>query len=546
MKTQYLRLSSVRIETLWLEHYKNLRDVRVEFDSTSPYTVLVGENGSGKSNLLEAITHIFRHLDLDQMAPFTYSITYTCRHRRISIDARTGQWPTARVAGLGDAESTLLGRREFMEEDGDRRPKYRPAFVFGYYSGPSDRLNALFEKHRERYYRQIIKKRVDESEAPVRSNALRRLFYAQSQHGQFALLAFFMNAGGDGASDLAFLREHLQIEALESVLFALKRPPWRRSHGGDTRFWNSEGEVRDFLDKLYRAALLPMRAERRIAVDLTKNPTVESLYLFLPDANALAEVYASYHNQYAFFTALESTFISKVLSEVRTRVRISSPGVGAVTYRDLSEGEQQLLLVLGLLRFTAEEETLFLLDEPDTHLNPAWSAQYLYFLDHFIKHHQSCHILMTTHDPLVFARLERSQVRIALRGTDGHVTVMPPDEDPRGMGVEAILTSDLFRLPSALDQPTQRELEEWRRLSDREEPLSPDERARLAELTSKLRQLGITQTMRDPLYREFVRAWSKQAAPDWAERTEFSQEELDERELLAAEIVSELRHRMDQ
>ena len=28
-------------------------------------------------------------------------------------------------------------------------------------------------------------------------------------------------------------------------------------------------------------------------------------------------------------------------------------------------------MVLGLLRFTKEDEALFLLDEPDTHLNPA-------------------------------------------------------------------------------------------------------------------------------------------------------------------------------
>jgi ABC-type cobalamin/Fe3+-siderophores transport system ATPase subunit len=86
-----------------------------------------------------------------------------------------------------------------------------------------------------------------------------------------------------------------------------------------------------------------------------------------------------------------------------TRVRMTEAvGGGAVTYRDLSEGEQQLLLVLGLLKFTAEDEALFLLDEPDTHLNPAWSTQYLEFLDRFIqlkKRGETCHIIMTSHDP---------------------------------------------------------------------------------------------------------------------------------------------------
>jgi predicted ATP-dependent endonuclease of OLD family len=32
------------------------------------------------------------------------------------------------------------------------------------------------------------------------------------------------------------------------------------------------------------------------------------------------------------------------------------------------------------LRFTAEDESLFLLDEPDTHLNPRWCVDYLGYL----------------------------------------------------------------------------------------------------------------------------------------------------------------------
>ncbi|TOM44863.1 hypothetical protein CGH75_27395, partial [Vibrio parahaemolyticus] len=68
-----------------------------------------------------------------------------------------------------------------------------------------------------------------------------------------------------------------------------------------------------------------------------------------------------------FFQDLESTYVSELISEVRIRVKLKKND-GSVTFRELSEGEQQLLTVLGLLRFTAEDESLFLLDEPDTHL----------------------------------------------------------------------------------------------------------------------------------------------------------------------------------
>jgi len=531
----------MRLDEVTIGEFKNLKDLRVDFDETSPYTVLVGENGAGKSNLIEALTFIFRNIDLDLEAPFDYSLKYRCRGNHIEVRARRDEFPQFWVKAAGDQEFLELTKRRFMEVDEQERPLYRPAFVFGYYSGPSDRLEVLYERHRERYYSWIIKPREARLRGKtVNSNALRRLFYAQNLHGQFALLAFFMDAGESGDDDRRFLKEHLQIEGLDSVLFALQRPPWRRS-GDDTRFWNAEGEVREFLEKLYSAAFLPIRMDRRIPVDLTKKPVIESLYLFLADRNALGKVFKSYRNQYAFFTALESTYISKVLSEVRARVRISDEaGGGEVTYRDLSEGEQQLLLVLGLLKFTAEEEALFLLDEPDTHLNPAWSTQYLDFLDRFIRERESCHIVMSTHDPLVFARLTKAQVRVFRREPDGVVHAETPLQDPRGMGVQAILTSDLFRLRSTLDPETQHDLDVQRRLAMKANELTPLEESELKQVSTKLDKSGFWISERDPLYSLFLRKWTEREKPEWTKTVELTAQQLKEQQELAAEIVAEI------
>lgn len=531
----------MRLHELMIGDFKNLRNVTVRFDEQSPYTVLVGENGAGKSNLIEALSLIFRNLDLELEAPFTYVISYRCRGTRVRVVAERDEFPKFFVAAAADVESYAeISRKQFMRDGDDGRPLYRPAFVFGYYSGPSDRLASLYEKHRERYYNWIIKPVASRHRAVGDPNSLRRLFYAQTVHGQFALLAFFMAPGLESDSDQAFLREHLQIDGLDSVLFALKRPPWRR-RGGDPRFWNAEGDVREFLSQLYGEALLPTRMNRRIALDLTKNPSVESLYLFLPTPEALARVYQLYQNQYAFFTALESTHLSKLLGEVRTRVRMTPEAGGRpVTYRDLSEGEQQLLLVLGLLRFTARDEALFLLDEPDTHLNPAWSTQYLDFLGRFIHNNETCHIVMSTHDPLVFAGLEKSQVRIFRRDANANVIVEVPDQSPRGMGVAAILTSDLFRLRTTLDLETQQDLDRQRLLAMKSD-LSPDEDVELHRIRERLRGRGFGSTIRDPLYELFVNAWTERQDPSWADAVQLTAEQRRQRATLANEIVSQLR-----
>lgn len=530
-----MRLDAVRIGA-----FKNLRDFSVDFDEGSPYTVLVGENGAGKSNLIEALALIFRRLDLDVEAPFDYSLKYECRGSQIEVDAKADEFPTFRIKRSDEAKYSDLPRKTFMAEDPDGRPHHRPAFVFGYYSGPSDRLAVIFEKHRERFYSWIIKAPEQRGKTISDPNALRRLFYAQTLHGQFALIAFFMESSDASKEDRDFLREHLQIEGLDSVLFALKEPPWKRK-GGDPRFWNAVGEVQQFLSRLYDQAMLPLRMTRRIPIDLTKNPIVKSLYLFLSSAEALSDVYRSYGDQYSFFTALESMHLSKVLAEVRTRVRMSAgAGSGNVTYRDLSEGEQQLLLVLGLLKFTARDEALFLLDEPDTHLNPAWSTQYLAFLDRFIRGRDSCHIVMSSHDPLVFAGLERAQVRIFRRDEKGCAVAEPPDQDPRGMGVAAILTSDLFRLKTTLDAKTQVALDRQRVLGMKQD-LTPEEEVELGRIRDDLRGRGFDFTIRDPLYQEFLKAWTAQEDPAWREAVELTPKQREDRGKLAARIVEELR-----
>ena len=138
----------MRLDKVTIGEFKNLRNLQVDFDEKSPYTVLVGENGAGKSNLIEALSLIFRNLDLDVEAPFSYQIRYQCREHDVEIHAERDQFPRFSARSLGAGEYVELPRKRFMTEDEHGRPFYRPGFVFGYYSGPSDRLAVIFETRR--------------------------------------------------------------------------------------------------------------------------------------------------------------------------------------------------------------------------------------------------------------------------------------------------------------------------------------------------------------------------------------------------------------
>lgn len=49
--------------------------------------------------------------------------------------------------------------------------------------------------------------------------------------------------------------------------------------------------------------------------------------------------------------------------------------VKPVRYKQLSDGEHQLLHIMGTLKMMKENDVLFLLDEPETHFNPEWRAK---------------------------------------------------------------------------------------------------------------------------------------------------------------------------
>lgn len=496
--------------------FKNLSGFHIDFDERHPMTVVVGRNGSGKSNLLEALTIIFRDLDLQELPAFSYELAYLCRGHRVEIDA-----DPERKAAKGYLVKVDGKALPFSKFAGDAGRSYLPNYVFGYYSGPSNRMEGHFEKHQEKFYEALIK---------GKEKPLRPLFYARPVHSNFVLLAFFVEQ--DDAVQ-SFLRDNLRIEGLDYALFAMREPPWN-SKDGDPRFWYARGAVKDLLARIYDQSLAPMRLEWKVPTGFRKHTTLEHLYLFLRSIEDVRQLAAAYTSHQEFFKALESTYISELISEVRISV-ITRKTDGSLTFREMSEGEQQLLMVLGLLRFTREEESLFLLDEPDTHLNPSWSVQYLDFLKKVGGAQENSHIIMATHDPLVVAGLDKEQVQILTRDEETSlITAGQPSENPRGMGIAGLLTSEVYGLQSQLDLDTFRKLDARRRLASKEE-LSADEREELKRLNGELEGLGFATTFRDPDYTAYVQARARLVRP-----------ELNVEETLSPAAVAERRELADQ
>ena len=172
----------MKLDKLWIKDFKNLKDFTIDFDVEQKTTVLIGHNGTGKSNLIEALVIIFRDLDLDRSPKFAYKLDYLCRDYRVQIEADPDSNP--KYLFLVDGEK--IARTKFTK-DPDRT--YLPNNVFAYYSGPSGRLESYFDTHQRKFYDELL---------AGNDKPLRPLFYARLVHSQFVLLSFFSFGGPAG------------------------------------------------------------------------------------------------------------------------------------------------------------------------------------------------------------------------------------------------------------------------------------------------------------------------------------------------------------
>ncbi|WP_337178547.1 AAA family ATPase [Hydrogenophaga borbori] len=619
----------MQLRHLEIPQFRNLRGVVIDFathletapgapSDSSPKVIrshaLIGQNGVGKSNLIEALITIFRDVDLDRDAALDYTLEYEIRGHAIKLLADTAKQkrPFVWVDGKPESQGYLLKNRELL-----------PSHVFAYYSGRNERIEALFQEHQRRFnQRQEItaeevlrddklasfqtpaemikleaelrkfagrqrtqlfpdeqadlarielglepfyeqrKRFLAEADhvhrrrsAQLGDDRLRRLFYCRGGHSQLVLLACLLS------DDPVFQKvlKNLHIEALESALFVLKEPHRLREkrrggrfdeselNEGDPRFWYARGNVvSEFLDKLWQVAWAPIEQEATQQIDFRgRTEKQKQLYLYVPSHAKLRQLGELVGGTDSFFRYAEGAYIGDLIEEVRITVKKRDEHGGAVSFTQLSEGELQMLTVLGLMRITREDHCLFLLDEPDTHLNPIWKLRYFDDIEGVLGAEPGqldqgqSQILITTHDPMMVGSLRREQVHILRREGDGTV-VQSPFEHPQGMGVAGLLKSELFGLPSTLDPQTLDELQRRNELIAKKasEGLTAEEEGELQRLRRYLEELGFSREYRDPMYQLFVEKMYK--AKSQPINKLLTPEELAEQEALAESIINEL------
>lgn len=151
--------------------------------------------------------------------------------------------------------------------------------------------------------------------------------------------------------------------------------------------------------------------------------------------------------------------VSGGLSPIRfinTKIKLSEPDVETL-YDRLSDGEHQLMQIIGSLIMFGHEESLFILDEPESHFNPEWRMEFIELINKYVNLN-NLDLMISTHSPFILSACKSKRVLAFKKNDRGDVVVGSVDVQTYGASFDSLLTS-VFDLDVLISKKPLREIE---------------------------------------------------------------------------------------
>ena len=339
----------MKLISLEIDQYKNLSGT-YDFNSQDGYIALIGENGSGKSNLLEAISLIFQGLYNKKGIPFNYTIKYQ----------------------IGD--SIYERGKKVAKKDGEKIKASEmtyPSSLIACYSGEDRRLWELAYKD---YYYHYFNKAID------KNYIIPNLLYIDKSCWEIALISLICEY--DKPDINTFLNSLGITDIIDiNISFTIDEDKLNVFKQHDALSWfNSVIQDNKNVNAKTLATTEPNPTSAVAKKEKKSKLIFQYLYLLTqPERNEINKV-------------------QKLIREIDIKLK-------DISFKDLSEGEKKLILIECITKILGDKESLLLLDEPDAHTHIARKKDLLKAIESF-----DGQTILTTHSPVFVNTLKDSNI----------------------------------------------------------------------------------------------------------------------------------------
>ncbi len=397
----------MRLKNLYIKDYKIVQDFSIDF--TSNLSVLIGENGSGKSSIIECLAYIFGHLHKyfvldDKTAEFIdgYKINYTINGLDVYIESHYKESksntfdPIIRVNG--DEMSTSQLKKKY------RNFSFLPSKVIISYSGITKRLALLSNHFEEKFIQKIIRQNNPYSLKPLVLPEDNPFVYIKEEYVTFIILALFVLNTYEANLLLSLLG--IDINGCTTTI-TLKKPGWAKNSKKENNqgmIWGMSGKIaQDLLTGLNLLAI-----NKKDEQDKGQNRLQYELY----GLNMVKDLFGEY---YELTPSKVVLFLNTLLcDDILDSIDITwGP---SFSIDNLSEGEKQMILSIGLSLVLNQSNLLFLLDEPDVSLHPKWQQDFITNFTAGLNNESMA--IITTHNPILIGSSNRTDIHIIEAGNE--------------------------------------------------------------------------------------------------------------------------------
>ncbi|MFM2609657.1 AAA family ATPase [Vibrio chagasii] len=386
----------MRLKSIYISEYKNLKDFRLEFSQEHFLEVFVGKNGSGKSNFIEALLEVLRHIyqydwgDNRHELLFSYELIYEINAQEIKIEF---DFATEQLKVNGTDRATV-----------GTTPK--PDNILTYYAGHNTAVNNLLASFKDKFAKRII--RADHNES--------RPFIGITRSYNDLLLTVFALLP-DTSDAKQYVMAKLGIQGIiTDFRVNLKRPLYaqkttRASYDvqvGDTstKYWKLAGTALTGLLELEDCFSDPDPKGRVRTEGYLNDPDTYQLYFSLDKIRAKYPEYSA-HDHFRFFDNLKSL---GMLESITLTLKVSDNQ--EITSNMFSDGQFQAIYLFAISEVFKDSNSITIMDEPDSFLHPEWQAECSEQMQALSNEAAaSNHVLMTTHSAVTLINSPQDRIR---------------------------------------------------------------------------------------------------------------------------------------
>ncbi len=345
--------------------YRNLKGLKIKFDSNMSTYVVIGANGAGKSNVLEALSSVFKTLYYDSNRNFEFCfylkyeilnhnviLLYTDKHKFVfKIDK----------AEVDDAEVDEM------------LTQYLPSRIICNYSGEDSRIyESYYKEPRELYTKELIK--------GTTTRSLQMMFVNKDY---WKIIFVVMACCKDQVEAFSnFLTETLGVKTIDNITLHVDEK--------ELEGWSNSAPA------LYLRQLLARTEGKNISIDDFCPNGEDAIFIY----NNLVGVYELIKDNF------DITFN------------------GGIDTAYFSEGEKKMMVVLFMLEALSDERSLLLLDEPDSHIHIAQKGKLVSFLTETDNREN----VITTHSPSLTTQFKEEAIIMLSADENGNAEVVDKDK----------------------------------------------------------------------------------------------------------------------